>query len=92
MRVEVVVKLFSRPFVVIDSPVLVRFPCGYGAVSLASLNLVKKKTHTNRAAPESHARSFTHRGRHKKVKVTWKSPMAICGYNLLPFATNKEFG
>ena len=31
MRVEGVVELFQRPFVVVDAPVLVRFPCGYGA-------------------------------------------------------------
>ena len=31
---------FQIPFVVLDAPALVRFPCGYGAVSPASLNLV----------------------------------------------------
>ena len=41
MRVDGVAKWFYFPFVVTDARVLVRFPCGYGAVSPASLNSVK---------------------------------------------------
>ena len=37
-------KWFLRPFVVTDAPVLVRFPCSYGAMAPASLNIVKTKT------------------------------------------------
>ena len=43
MRVEGGDEFVQRPFVVMDAPVLVRCPCGYGATSLASQNSVKTK-------------------------------------------------
>ena len=45
MRVEGGVELFERLLVVIDTPVLVRFPCRYGATSPAYQNLAKTKKH-----------------------------------------------
>ena len=42
-RVGVVFELLQRPFVVIDAPVLVKFPCGYGATSPASQKPGRKK-------------------------------------------------
>ena len=59
---EGVVGLLYRPFVDIDAPVLVRFPCCYGATSPTSQNWVKTKKKLQRHNSECVEKSSAQNG------------------------------
>ena len=88
-----VVKSYWRSFVVIDAQELVKFPCCYGATSLASQNLVKTKN-----VPSSHASRWLwwnlHSCRRTAIPVdVWTTPLLTSrceAASMLGLATVRE--